>query len=189
MKNIILASSSPQRKRLLTQMGYKFKAIPSEYEERWDKTKTIKENAKLFAWNKALDIFEKHKNSIVIGCDTFVVHPENGVYLKPKDKNEAKKMLKSYSNETIEVISGISVISSTFERTKCLKTKIIFSKIEDDEIEWWLGQNEWQGRSGAFSIEGATMCFVKGVKGCFFNIIGLPTQVLSEILKSMINEE
>jgi len=182
---LILASRSPQRKKLLDNMGYDFQIVHSSYEEEWDKKKTIEENVKMFAEEKALDVLREHPKNIVIGCDTFVVHPKKGVYLKPKNRADAKRMLKSYSGESVRVLSGISVMSAKKKDTRLVETEIIFAKIPEKLIDWWLDQNEWEGRSGAASIEGATSRFVKEIHGCFFNIIGLPVQVLDEMLKKI----
>ncbi len=180
--NLILASQSPQRKKLLKWMGYDFQIIPSNYEEVWDDKKTIEENIKYFAEQKALDVFKDFTNKTVIGCDTFVVHPKLWVFLKPKNKEEARKMLSSYSNSTVKVLSGITVMKKDKIDTRLVETEVVFTKIPEDKIDWWLLQDEWQGRSGACSIEGAAMRFVKKIEWCFFNIIGLPTQVLEEML-------
>lgn len=184
LPRLILASSSPQRQRLLSDMKYDFEVIPSQYDEAWDDTKTIKENIKMFAEKKAEDVFKDHPDAQVIGCDTFVVHPKYGVYLKPKDRDEALKMMESYSETQVRVLSGIALLSNKKRDIRLVETLVDFANISKVDALWWLDQNEWQGRSGACSIEGSAMRFVKGINGCFFNIIGLPSQVLGEMINS-----
>lgn len=187
-KNIlVLASSSPQRKRLMANIWNNFIIIPSTYEEKWNKKKWIEDNITNFARQKALSIARKQPWYIVIWCDTFVVHPKYWVYLKAINLKEAEKHLKSYSEEKIKVLSWISVIKYwnnkiNFEKTEIVESYIKFWKISNQDTKIWLSKNEWQWRSGSFSIEWFTSNFVEKIEWCFFNIIWLPIYKLKEIL-------
>lgn len=199
LSKLILASASPQRKRLLSNITNDFIVIPSKYEEKWDNKKTIEENAIMFAEKKALDIARKHEWSIIIWCDTFVVHPKYWVYMKPRDINEAKKQLKSYSWESVKVISWLSVIEfiemfcknisewwQIKKKSKLVETIIKFDKITSEEVDIWLSKNEWQWRSWSCSVEWYASKFIKEIKWCFFNIVWLPVYELDKILKEFI---
>ena len=183
-QRIILASQSPRRKRLMESMGYNFEVIPSAYDEVWDKSKTIEENVQIFGEEKARDVFKNNRDAVVIGCDTFIVHPQGGVYLKPKDRDDAKRMFRSYSGSTVDVLSGVSVMSQKGTQTQLVKTVIEFADFDETVVEEWLDRNEWQGRSGSCSIEGFASRYVKRIDGCFFNIVGLPTQVVDTMLQN-----
>lgn len=184
---LILASQSPQRKRLLSKITENFLVIPSKYDEVWNDEKSIEENISMFWENKALEVARKYPDSLVIWCDTFVVHPKNWVYLKPKDIDEARKMLLSYSSSKIKVLSWISLLSVWKDKkikkdSRLSETQIEFWEIGQDEVEEWLTMNEWQWRSWACSIEWYTARFVKRIDGCFFNIIWLPVSLLKQML-------
>lgn len=109
MEKIILASNSPRRKELLTQIGLKFKIIPSNYEEDMDLKLSHKELAKTLAYNKAKDVADKVNEGIIIGSDTFIVVGDKRIG-KPKDANDAKRILKNISGRTITNYSGLSII-------------------------------------------------------------------------------
>lgn len=184
---LILASQSPQRRKLIENITSNFLVVPSSYDEKWEEDKTVEENIIHFAERKALDVATKYRDFRVIGCDTFVVHPSNWVYLKPKDINEARKHLISYSNTTVKVLSWITVLSKNkkwlvSKKSEIAITNIYFSEITEKDVDSWLNHNEWQGRSGSCSIEWYTSNFVKRIDGCFFNVIGLPLNLLRQML-------
>ena len=199
-KLLILASSSPQRKRLMLNISDNFVVIPSNYEEKWDNKKNIEENIKHFAEQKALSVSRKHEHYIIIWCDTFVVHPEKWVYMKPKNEKEARMQLESYSWKRIEVLSWISVIKKSkpeadapsLEKkhititTNIVKSHIQFEKFSKKQIDLWISKNEWQERSWWFSVEGFASNFIKSIDWCFFNIIWLPVSELRKMLLNLI---
>ena len=184
---IILASQSPQRKRLLANITENFLIIPSKFEEIWDKKKSIEENVVYFSEWKALEISRKYDWKKIIWCDTFVIHPKFWNYFKPKNINEAKKQLLSYSWEKIRIISWISVLKSENKKikkiSKIVNSYVFFDEISEKDVENWLSKNEWQWRSWSCSIEWYASNFIKKIDWCFFNIIWLPVSVLRKMLK------
>ena len=188
MKKIILASQSPRRKLLLKNITENFETIPSNFDEIWDKNKNLEENILWFSEWKALDVAKNNPWKIVIWCDTFPIHSKNWNYFKPKDLDDAKKMLLSYSWEKLQVLSWLSLVKvnknwKIKKLSKISETFIYWWKITENDVEEWVKKDEWQWRSWAFSIEWFASKFVEKIDWCFFNIVWLPVSLLNNMLE------
>lgn len=182
---IILASGSPWRKRLLKRHGIKVTAHPSSFDEvrQHDAPKEI---AILNACGKALEVASFYKRGIIIGVDTIGVF-RGKILGKPRNRNEAKKMLALILGKTHLVISGLCIldIASNKKYRTAVTTKITFRKITERELENYLDSNEWKGKAGSYAIQGRAKKFVKKIKGDITNVIGLPIEKLKKILKKI----
>lgn len=185
-QKIILASTSPRRKELLKQIGLNFEAIPSGYEEDMTLKLSPSNLAKILAYGKAKEVADKLKEGIVIGVDTFLVFGNKRLG-KPKDKNDAYKMLKSFSGRTISVYSGVALIDSKSKKeiVDYEVSKIRFRELEDKEIKAYIKTGEPMGKAGAIAIQGIGAVFIEEIKGCYSNIVGLPITNLYKNLKKM----
>ena len=176
---IILASQSPRRKKILNQLGLNFEVIPSSIVEsstETDPTKLVVELAEL----KAMDIAMSHADSLIIGSDTIVVKGNN-ILGKPKDKNEASKMLNSLSGIQHYVYTGVALLQTDINLNiiKTIKffveTKVYFSNIDQNEIDAYIESGSPMDKAGSYGIQddwGAT--FVEKIDGDFYNVVGLP---------------
>lgn len=184
MKQIILASTSPRRKQLMEQLGLKFKAVASDYEE--DMTLKLKplQLAKTLSAGKALAVVKKYPNHIIIAADTFVAL-NNKLLGKPHTKETAKKMLKQISGKAVSVISGLTIIDTSSGRkiSQAVETKVYIKKLSDLEISGYINTGEPLDKAGAFGIQELGAVIIKKIDGDFFNVVGLPLFVLSETLK------
>jgi septum formation protein len=182
--SLILASSSPQRKELLSVLNIPFEVIPSTvdedvYAER-DPAKRVQELAIL----KAKDVARRHPNSVIIGCDTLVRAPDGTLLEKPKDQEEARTMIRLQSGGISLVHSGLCVIDEQgIEHTGLSSSSVHFAKLEESDIDWWMSTNLWQGRSGAFQIDGLGQLMISHIEGDFTSIVGLPMYLLGDLLK------
>jgi septum formation protein len=184
-EKIILATTSPRRKELAKQMGLDFEIIPSNYEEDMGMKLPPKELAKTLAYGKAKDVAKKCEG-IIIGADTFVV--QNGKKMgKPKSEQEAFKMLKSFSNKTHKVYTGIAIINNKTgkEITDCEVTSIKFGKMSDEEIKKYIKTKEPMDKAGAYAIQGLGSIFIEKINGCYHNIAGLPIHLTHKNLKKL----
>ena len=183
---IILASSSPQRKALLEQIGLKFEMMSSDYKEDMQLDMGHKDLAMHLAYGKAKDVAEKIKEGIVIGADTFMALGDERIG-KPKDEKDAKRILKKISGKTLEVYSGIAVIDCTTK--KYVKdyeiTKVKMREMPDEEIDAYIKTKEPLGKAGACAIEGIGAIFTEKIDECYFNIVGLPLYHLWKNLKKL----
>ncbi len=185
---IILASKSPDRKTLFKTLYNNFEVLDSKFDESIISCKSPKKLVMALAEGKCESIFNSTQGErCVVGADT-VVCVDNKIYGKPKDAEEAKEMIRSYSQKTNKVVTGVCVM---FDKGDGIETKIVFSnsttikfrKIYENEIEDFIATKEYVNIAGACSIEGSAGKFMEKVTGSYHNILGLPTSQLYEILK------
>jgi len=180
---IILASNSPRRREILSQLGVEYEVMPSDYDEREEESDPYK-LAMLFAHNKARDVAKNIKeNALVIGADTIVY--KDKIMGKPKDKDDAIAMLTELSASTHSVITGISVIKTPemITITEYEETLVKFKNLSQDEIDAYVNSGEPTDKAGAYAIQGLGSLLVERIEGCYFNVVGLPVYKLSLMLE------
>jgi len=182
---IILASASKQRKQILKDLNIPFMAVPSNIREDFGDLRDPKKIVKHLAFLKARFIANKHPNSWIIGCDTIVVLSDGTITGKPAGRKDAKKTLKQYSGSHADVYSGLALIKKS---AKCEyigeeKTRLYFHKFNDESIDKYLGLNRWQGSSGSMTIEGEGGKLIKKIEGEYWNVVGMPVNLLKKFLK------
>ena len=174
-QKIILASTSPRRHGLAQEMGLEFDVVASSYEEDMTQNLPPKELAMTLSYGKAKDVAKRFREGIVIGIDTFVVF--DGKKLgKPKNKEDAFVMLKSFSGKWQEVYSGVAIIDRKTgnEARDCEVTRVKFRELSDDEIQKYIATGEPMDKAGAYGIQGLSSIFIERVDGCYFNVVGFP---------------
>lgn len=186
MQTIILASTSPRRKALLKQIGLDFKIIPSNYEEDMTLKMSPAKLVKFLARSKSLEVANRTKKGIVIGVDTFVVY-KNKKFGKPKNKKDAKEMLRKISNKKVKIYSGISIINAKTKKELLdyEVTKVKIKRLSETEINKYINSKEPMDKAGAFAIQGLGAIFITSIKGCYSNAIGLPLHKLKILLEQM----
>ena len=184
MQKIILASTSPRRRRLLSQLFDEaiFEVRPSTYAEEAVNLPP-EEAAKHHALGKAQSVAKDTQSGIIIGADTIGVL--NGKMLgKPKDKAEAKSMLKRLSGKTVTVITGIAVVDCEGKKqfTDCETTTVKMKEMTQVEIDAYVKTGEPMDKAAAFAIQGKGSVLVERIEGCYSNVVGLPLFKLSILL-------
>jgi septum formation protein len=180
---IILASASPRRRELLAQVGCDFVVMNSTIVEDNAQDIPPHELAVLQAKDKALDVFSKvQTHDVVIGADTIVVL-DGQVYGKPIDENDARCMLTTLSGRQHQVITGIAVVTAGKIWSDFVVTNVKFGDIKAGEIESYLTSGEPMDKAGAYAIQGMGALFVESISGCYANVVGLPLNKLSDLLK------
>jgi len=184
-KKIILASQSPRRKHLLNLLGLDFDVVPSDIDE----TEFVFSNPTQFvntlSSHKANAVANNYPNTIVIAADT-IVWIDNQVLSKPQNYNDAFSMLRKLSNNTHEVYTGITIVEKESNKiiTDFSRTEVTFRYITDEEIDAYIKSGSPFDKAGSYGIQddfGAV--FVSHIKGCFYNIVGLPLSLLYIMLK------
>ncbi len=179
---LVLASSSPRRVSILKDAGIEFIVEPSMIDENIDeKMKPIDlvlELAKL----KAIHVAPKYPNDIVLGADTIVVY-EDEVLGKPKDEDDAYRMLKKLSGETHIVYTAVALIKGERIESFVSATEVSMKKLSDLEIKNYIQTKEPMDKAGAYGIQGEGGNLVDHYKGDFFTIVGLPLKEVLEQLK------
>ena len=184
-RRVILASGSPRRKELLKYVVPEFDAIPSDAPEEAS-GHPAKRVVKL-ALVKARDIASQHPDTLVIGADTLVAVPMLGtlggrVLGKPRDEEDAAAMLRMLSGRTHRVYTGLAVICGGKERTARCVTRVTFAALSDDEIRAYIATGEPMDKAGAYGIQGFGGKYIRSIRGCYYNVMGLPLNTLYTML-------
>ncbi len=181
---IILASTSPRRKELFGKLKLSFEIEASDYTEDMTLKMPPNQLAKFLSYGKAAAVAKKHKNSIIIGADTFVVF-NNHLLGKPKSQAEAKTMLKKLSGKKVEILTGLAIIN-TASGKKIITTdttKVFIKKLTNTEIDHYIASGEPMDKAGAFAIQGLGAVIIKRIEGDFMGAMGLPLFTLARELK------
>ena len=181
---IILASTSPRRIELFTRMGLDFEIFPSNFEEDYEKSLYPSPTAYSAATclRKAQIVHEATMNdsktpSLIVSSDTIVVC-NNMIYEKPTDRQDAFRMLSELRGNTIQVITAVSIFYRTIKgmQEHCFEdiTEMFMHNYNDEMINAYLDTGDGVGFSGALAYQSAAFLLVKGINGCFYNLIGFP---------------
>lgn len=187
MKRIILASQSPRRRELLTQIGLKFEVIPSTVEEVITSTNSV-EVVQELAQQKARDVAEvagreMEKDSLlVIGADTIVVY-EGKILGKPGDKEDAVRMLTMLQGKEHSVYTGVALLSGEQEIVFAEETRVQMCPMTPEEILWYVNTGEPMDKAGAYGIQGLCARFIRQIQGDYNNVVGLPVGRIYQELK------
>ena len=185
----ILASASDRRKELLSRIISDFEVKISDFDEGTvEVSKDIEKYVKTLAEGKAKSVALNCTNySIIIGADTIVVIDDN-ILGKPKDKDDAFRMLKLLSNNVHRVYSGVTVINNEKQvmKSECLYTEVYFSELSDEEICRYIDTGEFLDKAGAYGIQGYGGVFVEKINGCYYNVVGLPLNLLNKMIKNVL---
>lgn len=179
---LILASKSPRRSELLRSAGFSFKTIPSDTEETAPDNLSPAETAVYIAMEKAENVALQYKNDTVIGADTIVVL-KNTVLGKPKDADDAFRMLSMLSGKNHKVITGICIVHKKNKICFYESTDVEFFPISEKEIWRYIDTGEPFDKAGGYGIQDAWL--VKRINGDYFNVVGLPVGRLTRVLLKM----
>lgn len=180
MEEMILASASPRRKELLSSMGIAFSVIVADAQEATEGSpdRLVMENAAL----KATAVAALHPDRMVLGSDT-VVCVDGQVLGKPKDEEDAFRMLRALSGREHQVYTGVCLIKNGKKDVRCDQTDVFFTSLSDEEIRDYIRTGEPMDKAGAYAIQGIAGMFVEKICGSFSNVIGLPTSLVRQMLK------
>ena len=183
---LILGSASPRRKELMEEAGYTFRVLPSTCEEKVSPDLEPRLTVQELALLKAQDVAKKvsHTDALIIGADTLVAFG-NEIMGKPADRADAIRMLRTLSGSCHQVYTGVAVIRRTdgYTVTEVECTDITFRKLSDDEIISYVDTGEPFDKAGSYAVQGEGKGFVLKIDGDYNNVVGLPVDRLSAILK------
>jgi len=185
-KRIVLASGSPRRRDLVKMMGLKFElAVPEIHEDLVPRAKPSSLVVEL-ALAKALSLIGKFPNAAILGADTVVVL-DGRILGKPRDRSDARAMLRTLSGRTHTVYTGLALVDvpTGLRETCCEKSLVTMKRINNEEIDRYLATGEPMDKAGSYGIQGFGAVFIKHIDGCFFNVMGLPVGRLYDMLKDL----
>jgi septum formation protein len=183
---IILASASPRRAEILRTVGWPFEAWPADIDE----SRRAGENAWTYvervARAKADAVALRALGATVLGADTVVV-VENEILGKPRDDEDARRMLRLLQDRWHQVLTGVAIINGETGTSQIAHevTEVRFAAMNEDEIGWYVATGEPMDKAGAYAIQGRGARFVKEIRGDYFNIVGLPVRLLYELLSGV----
>jgi septum formation protein len=177
---LILASSSPQRRAILEQLGVDFRSQAPDVEElrEGDPRVLVVENAR----RKVRAVTGER----VLAVDTAVVL-DGRVFGKPHDAAEAETFLRRLSGRTHEVVSGIVLRSGATERCDVAVTRVRFRRLEQRDLAWYLKSGEWRERAGGYAIQGRGAALVEAIEGDYWNVVGLPVPALLRLAPGLVS--
>ena len=182
-KRFIVASASPRRKELLQNAGYAFEIIPSDADETLEDGTSAAEAVEILSKRKAEAVYKNNPGSVVLGCDT-VVALDGVIFGKPKNKDEAFRMLESLSGKTHTVYTGVCVTDGEKTKTFVSNTEVEFYELSAETIKSYIETLEPMDKAGAYGIQGFGSVLVKGIRGDYFAVMGLPVNESARILSS-----
>lgn len=181
--NIILGSASPRRKELLKGLDIPFQVVPIDVEETYP-DQLVGVDIPMYLAQKKANAYPLQDNTLLITADTIVWH-EFTVYGKPKDKNDARRMLKTLSGKMHQVITGVCIKTKQRKRVFHVISDVYFAAFTDEEIEYYLEHYSPYDKAGAYGIqEWIGYVGVERIEGSYFNVMGLPVQRLYNELKN-----
>ena len=182
---VILASKSPRRQELLRGMGVNFEILTRETPEDYPADLPLDEVPKYLSWIKSLNYNDRELpcDYLLITSDTVVIC-EGEILGKPKDREDAVKMLRMLSGKTHRVVTGVTVRSAKKCESFAVSSDVTFAELDDDEINYYIEHCQPFDKAGAYGIqEWIGYVGISGLEGSFYNVMGLPTRKLYQCLK------
>jgi septum formation protein len=178
---LILASTSPQRRAILRQLGIPFDVVAPSYVEHdppdADATQLVLDHARGKAESVARDAGDRP----VLGVDTTVVL-DGRIYGKPEDAGDAERMLEELSGRTHTVVSGLCLLTPGWETVEAAATLVTFRALTPRDLGSYVAAGEWEGRAGGYAIQGLGAALVERIEGDYLNVVGLPAALLVRLL-------
>lgn len=187
MEPLILASASPRRRELLNSLNIPFEVVPSSYEEVFDDRPPLDQALFLseMKLRRVIEDYPELQKRLVIGADT-VLDVDGKLIGKAPDRATARRYLELISDRSHRVITALSIRNGRTGRieSRAETSTVVFAPLSPEEIEWYLETGEWEGAAGAYRIQGRASFFIRGIEGCFFNVVGLPIRLFYGMLQT-----
>ena len=178
---LLLASTSPQRRAILTQLGIPFDVAEPHYREEESSGLDPPELVRTHAAGKARSVASQAEERPALGVDTVVV-VGGSVYGKPGGEAEAAEMLELLSGQAHEVLSGLCLLTPAWEVVELEITRVVFRPLTPRDVAGYIASGEWEGRAGAYAIQGLGATLVERIEGDYLNVVGLPAALLVRLL-------
>jgi len=184
---LILASASPRRTEILSQAGIHHEVMPSPYVEpaHSEELKEPQVFAEEVALGKAMALKESHPQKVILGADTIGII-DGHVLEKPKDREDAKRMLEMMSGKTHQVLTSFAIcVPDTPVHVESVITDVTFKPLSEEEIEHYLDVADYADKAAAYAIQEEASLFVEHIEGEYFNVVGLPICRVAQVLNEL----
>jgi nucleoside triphosphate pyrophosphatase len=189
---LILASASSRRQELMRNAGIAFTVQPTNIPEVLGDGECPRVSAERLAREKALAIFRQQANAFVLGADTIVIIDEQTLG-KPRDRDDAARMLRILSGRTHQVTTGVCLVGpqtrvgsgalASFEDVRSETTLVTMSTLTDDDIRSYIATGEPMDKAGAYAIQGIASRWIPRIEGDYFNVVGLPVSLVYGMIR------
>ena len=184
MRPLILASSSPRRAEILKAVGWPFEAQAAHIDETRLDAESPEDFVLRLARGKAERVASGRLFGLVLGADTTVV-VDGHILEKPRDEEDARRMLRLMSERWHEVLTGVALVSAESGRaaTGLERTRVRFAPMSDEEIAWHVETGDVLDKAGAYAIQGRAALFIEAIEGDYWNVVGLPVRLVYELAR------
>jgi septum formation protein len=185
MTRLLLASTSPQRRAILEQLGLAYDVVAPVYVEHDDEGMAPVDAVRAHALGKARSVADLAAGRPVVGVDTAVV-VDGRAYGKAQTADEAAALLAALAGRAHEVVSGLCLLGDDLEDVRHDTTSVLFRPLSEAEIACYVATGEWEGRAGAYAIQGRGAALVERIEGDYLNVVGLPAALLLRVLRERL---
>ncbi|HXD75431.1 MAG TPA: Maf family protein [Vicinamibacterales bacterium] len=199
---LVLASASPRRADLLRAAGYDFDVLSVDLDERVHAGETPAAYVARLAREKSAAAMQRFAaraqtcggperaavhDVIVLGADTTVV-VDGEILGKPADDGDGARMLRKLSGRAHEVLTGISLRTSTAEWGRIETTRVYMTALTDDDVRWYVGSGEGRDKAGGYAVQGLASRFIPRIDGSYANVVGLPVEAVAAVLREVVSK-
>jgi septum formation protein len=188
---LVLASSSPRRAEILRAVGWPFEVSPANIREERAAGENPVAYVERLAREKAEAAAALYPARLVLGADTTVVVEED-VLEKPRDEMDARRMLRRLSGRWHEVLTGVALVRAGGHASEAAcrqishaRTEVRFAELSDAEINWYVASGEPLDKAGAYAVQGRAALFIEAIRGEYWNVVGLPIQLVYRLAREM----
>ena len=185
---VVLASASPRRLELLRSAGFTPLVDPADLDETPDPSLSAEADALRLARGKAELVAARHPQAMVLGADTIVV-VDGAVLGKPRDAAMAEAMLRRLSDRGHYVVTAVHLVPPRRRAwpavSLTVSTAVVFRRLEEVDVAGYVASGDWEGKAGAYAIQGLAAGFVRAVMGSYTNVVGLPLAEVVEELRRL----
>lgn len=193
-EKLLLASGSPRRAEILRAVGWPFEAFAVNIDESPRKSETAVAYVERLAREKAEAAAAREQRSmsaIVLGADTVVLAAGGVMLCKPRDEQDARRMLRLLSGCWHEVLTGVALVRAGENAVRAAAaiahqtTRVRFSALSDEEIDWYVATGEPMDKAGAYAAQGRAALFIEAIEGDYWNVVGLPVHLVYKLSREM----
>jgi septum formation protein len=181
---LVLASSSPRRAEILTAVGWPFETHPAGVDETRRAGEPPEDFVRRLAREKAEAVAQSRLFGLVLGADTTVV-VDGEVLEKPRDADDARRMLGLLGGRWHEVLTGVALVRAETGRTTVglERTRVRFAETSEEEIAWHVETGDVLDKAGAYAIQGRAALFIQAIEGDYWNVVGLPVRLVYRLAR------
>ncbi len=190
MRPLVLASASPRRKEILTAVGWPFEAHAAGVDETRRPDEGPEDFVTRLAREKAEAVAQSRLFGLVLGADTTVL-VDGEILEKPRDADDARRMLRALSGRRHEVLTGVALVRAETGQTLAgiERTRVRFAETSEEEIDWHVQTGDVLDKAGAYAIQGRAALFIEAIDGDYWNVVGLPVRLVYELARRFEQEQ